>query len=203
MAIVWIDRMAVDTRGEGDAVVFVHGLGGTMNAWTPLLPALARWRCVRVELPGAGSVSRPADTPCMRTPTDPSSPCRCVGGRPRRLLDRATSAIRQTSSQRSPATVTASFGVSSDAAVCSRSSGQAALRRMAPMPSSPRATRPSENGAGTGAGAPMPKVTVLPLRAGATACTGSRRRASATARSASPSLEPGPGSLTTATCSAR
>ena len=27
MAIVWIDRMAVDTRGEGDAVVFVHGLG--------------------------------------------------------------------------------------------------------------------------------------------------------------------------------
>jgi pimeloyl-ACP methyl ester carboxylesterase len=58
MAIVWIDRMAVDTRGEGDAVVFVHGLGGTMNVWTPLLPALARWRCVRVELPGAGRSHR-------------------------------------------------------------------------------------------------------------------------------------------------
>jgi 3-oxoadipate enol-lactonase len=54
MAIAWIDRMAVDTRGEGDAVVFVHGLGGTMNVWSPLLPALARWRSVRVELPGAG-----------------------------------------------------------------------------------------------------------------------------------------------------
>jgi 3-oxoadipate enol-lactonase len=32
----------------------VHGLGGSMNAWTPLLPALSRYRCVRPELPGAG-----------------------------------------------------------------------------------------------------------------------------------------------------
>jgi pimeloyl-ACP methyl ester carboxylesterase len=54
MAIAWIDRMAVDVRGEGDAIVFIHGLGGSMNAWTPLLPALGRWRCVRPELPGAG-----------------------------------------------------------------------------------------------------------------------------------------------------
>ncbi len=54
MSIAWIDRMAVDVRGEGDAIVFVHGLGGSMNAWTSLLPALARWRCVRPELPGAG-----------------------------------------------------------------------------------------------------------------------------------------------------
>jgi 3-oxoadipate enol-lactonase len=54
MAIVWIDRMAVDARGEGDAVVFVHGLGGSMNAWTSLMPALTRYRCVRPELPGAG-----------------------------------------------------------------------------------------------------------------------------------------------------
>lgn len=54
MSIAWIERMAVDSRGEGDAVVLVHGLGGSMNAWTPLLPALGRWRCVRPELPGAG-----------------------------------------------------------------------------------------------------------------------------------------------------
>jgi 3-oxoadipate enol-lactonase len=58
MAIVWIDRMAVDVRGEGDAVVFIHGLGGSMNAWTSLLPALARHRCVRIELPGAGRSNR-------------------------------------------------------------------------------------------------------------------------------------------------
>jgi len=54
MAILWIDKMAVDARGEGDAVVFVHGLGGSMNAWTPLLPALGRYRSIRIELPGAG-----------------------------------------------------------------------------------------------------------------------------------------------------
>ena len=54
MALHWIDKMAVDARGEGDAIVFVHGLGGSLNAWTPLLPALSRWRCVRPELPGAG-----------------------------------------------------------------------------------------------------------------------------------------------------
>jgi 3-oxoadipate enol-lactonase len=54
MALTWIDRMAVDDRGEGDPIVFVHGLGGSLNAWTPLLPALNRWRCVRIELPGAG-----------------------------------------------------------------------------------------------------------------------------------------------------
>lgn len=54
MALLWVDRVAVDARGEGDAVVFVHGLGGSMNAWAPLLPALARQRCVRLDLPGAG-----------------------------------------------------------------------------------------------------------------------------------------------------
>jgi 3-oxoadipate enol-lactonase len=54
MSLVWIDRMAVDVRGDGEAVVFVHGLGGTGNVWTPLLPVLSRWRCVRPDLPGAG-----------------------------------------------------------------------------------------------------------------------------------------------------
>ncbi len=58
MSLVWIDKMAVDVRGEGDAVVFVHGLGGSLNSWTPLLPALGRWRCVRPELPGAGRSTR-------------------------------------------------------------------------------------------------------------------------------------------------
>ena len=48
MSLVCIDRMAVDVRGEGDAIVFIHGLGGSLNAWTPLLPALPHWRCVRM-----------------------------------------------------------------------------------------------------------------------------------------------------------
>ena len=53
MTIIWIDKMAVDARGDGDPIVMVHGLGGSMNAWTPLLPALSRWRSVRLDLPGA------------------------------------------------------------------------------------------------------------------------------------------------------
>jgi 3-oxoadipate enol-lactonase len=51
--IVWIDNMAVDVRGEGDDVVLLHGLGGSMNAWTPLLPTLKNYRCIRIEMPGS------------------------------------------------------------------------------------------------------------------------------------------------------
>jgi 3-oxoadipate enol-lactonase len=54
MAMQSIDKMAVECDGEGDAVVCVHGLGGTTNTWTPLLPALTRHRVVRIELPGSG-----------------------------------------------------------------------------------------------------------------------------------------------------
>ncbi|MGR4870216.1 alpha/beta fold hydrolase [Variovorax sp. LARHSF232] len=49
-----IDRVAVEEEGEGPAVVCVHGLGGSGNSWTPLMPALARHRVIRVDLPGSG-----------------------------------------------------------------------------------------------------------------------------------------------------
>ncbi len=48
------DRMVVEEEGEGDAVVCVHGLGGSSNTFTPLMPALARHRVLRVDLPGSG-----------------------------------------------------------------------------------------------------------------------------------------------------
>lgn len=48
-----IDRMAVEDEGQGDVVVCVHGLGGSSNTWTPLMPALARHRVLRVDLPGS------------------------------------------------------------------------------------------------------------------------------------------------------
>jgi len=53
-----IERVAVDDAGEGDAVVCVHGLGGTSNTFTPLMPALARHRSVRIDLPGSGRSQR-------------------------------------------------------------------------------------------------------------------------------------------------
>ena len=46
--------MAVEVDGEGDPMVMVHGLGGTTNTWTPLLPALTHAKRIRIELPGSG-----------------------------------------------------------------------------------------------------------------------------------------------------
>jgi len=50
-----IERMAVEVDGQGDAVIFVHGLGGTSNVFTPQVMALgSRYRTVRPDLPGSG-----------------------------------------------------------------------------------------------------------------------------------------------------
>ena len=54
MAFQLIDRVAVEEEGEGPAIVCVHGLGGSSNTWTPLMPALTRHRVIRVDLPGSG-----------------------------------------------------------------------------------------------------------------------------------------------------
>ncbi len=49
--------------GDGDVVVFLHGLGGSRTAWEPQLAALSdRWRCVAWDLPGYGA-SPPLDGP--------------------------------------------------------------------------------------------------------------------------------------------
>lgn len=58
MAFHLIDRIAVDDDGEGPAIVCVHGLGGSSNTFTPLLPALARHRVIRIDLPGSGRSQR-------------------------------------------------------------------------------------------------------------------------------------------------
>jgi len=52
------DRTVVEEEGEGDAVVCVHGLGGSGNTFTPLMPALARHRVIRVDLPGSARSHR-------------------------------------------------------------------------------------------------------------------------------------------------
>lgn len=53
-----VERIAVEIDGSGDAVLLIHGLGGTSNFWTPVLPALARFRTVRPDLPGSGRSHR-------------------------------------------------------------------------------------------------------------------------------------------------
>ena len=52
-----VGRIAVDIEtptGGGDGALCIHGLGGTSNTWTPLLPALSRFTAVRFDLPGSG-----------------------------------------------------------------------------------------------------------------------------------------------------
>ena len=58
MALHLIDRVAVEDTGEGDVVFCVHGLGGSSNTWAPLMPALARHRVLRIDLPGSGRSQR-------------------------------------------------------------------------------------------------------------------------------------------------
>ena len=58
MSTSYVERIAVEIDGSGDSVLMIHGLGGTSNVWTPLLPALARFRTVRPDLPGAGRSHR-------------------------------------------------------------------------------------------------------------------------------------------------
>src|ERR1700674_218145 len=56
-----IERMAVEVEGAGDALIMLHGLGGTSNVYTPQMSLLApRFRVIRPDLPGSGR-SRASD----------------------------------------------------------------------------------------------------------------------------------------------
>ena len=58
MALHQFDRMIVEDEGDGPVVVCVHGLGGSSNTFSPLMPALARRRVLRMDLPGSGRSQR-------------------------------------------------------------------------------------------------------------------------------------------------
>ena len=58
MTTQFVERMAVETEGSGEAVLMIHGLGGTSNVWTPVLPAMRRHRTIRPDLPGSGRSHR-------------------------------------------------------------------------------------------------------------------------------------------------
>lgn len=75
MAIHTMVKMLVEDEGEGDAVVCLHGLGGTSNTWTALMPALAGYRVVRPDLPGSGR-SADAGVPAVTPAYEASTPDR-------------------------------------------------------------------------------------------------------------------------------
>ncbi len=57
MALEIIERIAVEIEtpvGGGAGVLLIHGLGGTSNTWTALLPAFQRFQKLRFDLPGSG-----------------------------------------------------------------------------------------------------------------------------------------------------
>ena len=58
MSTQLVERMAIEIDGAGDPLLMIHGLGGTSNSWTPVLPALARFRTIRPDLPGSGRSHR-------------------------------------------------------------------------------------------------------------------------------------------------
>jgi 3-oxoadipate enol-lactonase len=58
MTLHVFDRTVVEEEGEGDAVVCVHGLGGSTNTFTPLMASLARHRVIRVDMPGSARSQR-------------------------------------------------------------------------------------------------------------------------------------------------
>ena len=55
---MFVERLAIEVDGEGEPVVMIHGLGGTTNTFTPLLPAFPRNKRVRFDLPGSGRSCR-------------------------------------------------------------------------------------------------------------------------------------------------
>jgi pimeloyl-ACP methyl ester carboxylesterase len=48
-----IDDIVFEIEGDGDAVLCIHGLGGSSNSWTPIMPALAGFKIIRPDLPGS------------------------------------------------------------------------------------------------------------------------------------------------------
>jgi 3-oxoadipate enol-lactonase len=58
MATQFLERISVEIDGDGDAVLLLHGLGGSSNTWTPLMSALARHKTIRPDLPGSARSSR-------------------------------------------------------------------------------------------------------------------------------------------------
>jgi pimeloyl-ACP methyl ester carboxylesterase len=60
-----IERMAVEIEGQGDALIMIHGLGGTSNTFTPQLAVIdSRFRIIRPDLPGSGR-SRLIEAPTL------------------------------------------------------------------------------------------------------------------------------------------
>lgn len=48
-----INGLTVEIDGQGEALLCIHGLGGSSNTWTPLLAGLSGFKVIRPDLPGS------------------------------------------------------------------------------------------------------------------------------------------------------
>jgi pimeloyl-ACP methyl ester carboxylesterase len=56
-----INGLAVEIDGNGEALLCIHGLGGSSNTWTPLLAALSTFKVIRPDLPGSARSLLPTE----------------------------------------------------------------------------------------------------------------------------------------------
>ena len=56
-----VNGLAVEIDGNGEALLCIHGLGGSSNTWTPLLAALSDFKVIRPDLPGSARSPLPAE----------------------------------------------------------------------------------------------------------------------------------------------
>ncbi|WP_277963392.1 alpha/beta fold hydrolase [Pseudomonas sp. RIT-To-2] len=49
-----LNGIAVEVSGQGAPLLCIHGLGGSSNVWTPVLPAFDGFQVIRFDLPGSG-----------------------------------------------------------------------------------------------------------------------------------------------------
>lgn len=59
MTAAAVGPINLEIDGQGDPIVFVHGLGGTSNTFSPMLDSFREFRCIRPDLPGSGRSPRP------------------------------------------------------------------------------------------------------------------------------------------------
>jgi 3-oxoadipate enol-lactonase len=60
MTTTVLKNLAVEVEGDGQAVVCIHGLGGSSNNWTPVLSAFEGTKVVRPDLPGSARSALPS-----------------------------------------------------------------------------------------------------------------------------------------------
>jgi pimeloyl-ACP methyl ester carboxylesterase len=57
-----IGRIMTEVDGEGESILFVHGLGASSNSFQALLGSLGGFRCIRPDLPGSARSSLSVET---------------------------------------------------------------------------------------------------------------------------------------------